>query len=214
LTDRGFNPLHEYDVAARADGYHALFRQRAQENARAYVAKPKSVRGAGGLPGPDFGTLRQLLRAARTETHIIIYPYHAQLLLMLDEAGLWPAFEDWKRLLIDTIESERSEGRIQWPVTIWDFSGFHDAATEVIPAPGDRDTVVKWYWEGGHFKKALGDRVIDQMLGEQGVGVRLESASIDAHLDDLRAALQAYAARHVEQANEVSGLVDAARRGR
>ena len=86
----------------------------------------------------------------------MIYPYHAQLLLLFQETGLWLAFEDWKRLLVRTIDEERAAGRLRGEVTLWDFSGISEPTTETIPMPKDRTTELRWYWEGGHFKAALG----------------------------------------------------------
>ena len=48
LTDAGFNPKRDYIGVARREGYFAMFRQRDQENALAYVRGPKSVFQAGG----------------------------------------------------------------------------------------------------------------------------------------------------------------------
>jgi hypothetical protein len=50
LTDAGFNPKRDYVGIARREGYYAMFRQRDQENARAYVRGPKSVFQAGNRP--------------------------------------------------------------------------------------------------------------------------------------------------------------------
>ena len=48
LTDAGFNPKWDYVGVARREGYFAMFRQRDQENALAYVRGPKTVFQAGG----------------------------------------------------------------------------------------------------------------------------------------------------------------------
>ena len=31
----------------------------------------------------------------------------------------------------------------------------------------------RWYWEGGHFKSTLGDVVLEQVFGGQGIGFGL-----------------------------------------
>ena len=53
-----------------------------------------------------------------------------------------------------------------------DFSLRHPWTAEPIPAPGDRATVPLHYWESGHFKAALGDRMIRRIAGDaNGFGV-------------------------------------------
>ena len=43
---------------------------------------------------------------------------------------------------------------------LWDFSGFSPYADEAVPLPGDTHSEMRWYWEAGHFKKSLGDRLL------------------------------------------------------
>jgi hypothetical protein len=215
ITSRGFNPLQEYVETARIDGYHALFRQRAMENAAQYVRKARSVRQHDGRPAAAFDYLRALLRAAAaqgTDVNLVIYPYHAQLMLMFEDAGLWPAFEEWKRQLVALAAQEQS--LVNVPTIIWDFSGFTPFTTETIPQPGDLVTTTHWYWEGGHFKCALGDIILGQVLGTQrgGFGVRLDDATIDEHIARIRAQRDAFREQHPAVAKEVRDLVDVARK--
>lgn len=166
MTLRGFNPLQEYKKYAREEGYNALFQQRAMENAKSYVRKPRS------LIAPETGSSRDLdeLRAffsavskENTELHLIIYPYHAQILAMFEQTGLWPLFEEWKRLLareVDAVRKANPDSRI----TLWDFSGFSNFQCEIIPEKGDTTKSTQWYWEAGHFKPALGDVMLARLL--------------------------------------------------
>jgi hypothetical protein len=65
-------------------------------------------------------------------------------------------------------------------VEVWDFSGVAPETLEAIPAKGDRQTRLTNYWEAGHFKKELGDLVIDRLLGKQSnFGIKLNSGNID-----------------------------------
>ena len=38
---------------------------------------------------------------------------------------------------------------------------------KIIPQEGDRKTVPRWYWEGGHFKKQLGDLLLERLMVER-----------------------------------------------
>ena len=213
ITSRGFNPLLEYVATARIDGYYALFRQRAIENAAQYARKPRAVRQLDGRPGAAFVYLRAMLRAAAAqgaEVHLVIYPYHAQLLLMFEDSGLWPALEDWKRQLVAMVAEEQSSDRTS--AIIWDFSGFTPYTTEAIPPKGDLANTTLWYWEGGHFKRALGDIILRQVVrGEpDGFGVRLDNATIDEHLAHIRAQRDAYREHQPAVAEDVRNLVEMA----
>jgi len=82
--------------------------------------------------------------------------------------------------------------------------------TEEVPAQGDRQTTMRYYWEGSHFRSEAGDLVLDRLFGwrEAGrevpadFGVRLRSANVEAHLDETRRLRDAYRRTHA------SDLVD------
>lgn len=169
MTPRGYNPLREYNGFARKEGYYAIFQQRAQENAKNLMSRPRSLQLAGGADSDSTLRLRAMLdRMAQdgTEVQLVVYPYHAQLLAMFDEAGLHGLMEEWKRLLVQ----EADRVRVRHPaarIGVWDFSGYGPYQCERIPAAGDRRSTTQWYWEGGHFKATLGERMLDRLFGGQ-----------------------------------------------
>lgn len=214
LPPNGFNPLREYDLIARNDGYWALFQQRAIENAASYVRKPKSVRLRDGNIGPSFIRLEAFLHTVPDRTHLVIYPYHAQILLMFDAAGLRPAFDDWKRTLVDVVTRVNTSRAPQAQIIVWDFSGISDASAERIPPPNDRGSVTRWYWEAGHFKSALGDRILQQLFGATDFGVQLNFINVESHLVKSAIALAKFRAGNPQLATEVGELIDLAQRTR
>lgn len=179
MSPKGFNPLLEYQKFARVDGYHQMFAQRARENAISFTRK-----AVGGLNEEEVqrevGAFLDNAATPGSDIHLVIYPYHTQILLLFEETGIWPAFERWKVLLIDEI----AKARQRHPgarISLQDFSGFGVYNCEAIPAPDDRKSSTQWYWEGGHFKKALGDIVLAHTLRpepEQEFGYLLDAASI------------------------------------
>ena len=183
LSADGFNPLLEYGAHARRDGYHKMFTQRAQESAA--NLRRKSTRS---LATEDFQLLRTFLLAmAATEADIklVIYPYHAQMLAMFEAAGLWPLFEVWKAQLVREIGAVKA----RYPdahISLTDFSGYGAYNCEPIPAANERGTATRWYWEAGHFKKALGDIVLQRVMspqdhapGDGQFGMPLDDASLE-----------------------------------
>ncbi|SFO29944.1 hypothetical protein [Nitrosospira briensis] len=161
MTSRGFNPLNEYGPIMRREGYYPLFRQRAQENTKTYLKKAK-----GSLSSADFDHLRAILDIAAesgSDVKLIIYPYHAQILALFEETRLWSSFWKWKDLLVREVSAakQRHPGT---RIALFDFSGYGNYNCEKIPAKGDRTTGTRWYWEAGHFKKELGDIVLESVF--------------------------------------------------
>lgn len=165
MTSRGFNPLLQYQALVRNEGYYALFNQKAKENAKLYLRKASGSRSS-----TDFAHLRAILELAAQsgiDIKLFVYPYHSQVLSLFESAGLWPIFEDWKK----QVTREVSALRHRYPaanVKFFDFSGYSFYNCERIPGKGDRITETRWYWEGGHFKKELGELVLERILSDSG----------------------------------------------
>ncbi|SOD40059.1 hypothetical protein [Nitrosovibrio sp. Nv4] len=176
MTSRGFNPLNEYGPIVRREGYYPLFRQRAQENTETYLRKAK-----GSLSSADFDHLRAILDIAAesgSDVKLIIYPYHAQILALFEETRLWSSFWKWKDLLVREVSAakQRHPGA---RIALFDFSGYGSYNCEKIPAKGDRVTNTRWYWEAGHFKKELGDIVLESVFSQSADTLQMVNAEQD-----------------------------------
>jgi hypothetical protein len=212
LTAAGFNPKRDYVGIARREGYYALFRQRDQENATAYMRGPKAVFESGGKPAPGFDAVDSIIALAQMRDitlRFVIYPYHAHTLTLFHLTGLWPAYEDWKRELTRRVDAARGT----MDVELWDFTGFSPYADERVPRPGDTHTELQWYWEAGHFKKALGDLLLADMFnvpvdGEHW-GSRLTQSNIEEQLLRQRSTRDKYESSHPEDRRELAMLVNA-----
>lgn len=212
LTESGFNPMRDYVAIAQREGYYAMFRQRNEQYARNWVNGPKSVLFPDGRRAPEFGALTGMIERGRvrgTKVLFVIYPYHAEALVLFHEAGLWMAFESWKRELVEVTKRVGRDGDIQ----LWDFSGFTPYADERVPRAGDRRTGMRWYWEAGHFKKELGDAMLARMLAAKsdsdGWGVRLTPENVERVLERIRAERDNYMRSHREEVDEMRRIVRA-----
>lgn len=190
LTRLGFTPMRDYSAMAKAQGYGVLFRQRDQENAAAYLRKSKQLFHGNGRTGPQWRRLAEIKRLCeRLERGCIflIYPYHAHILELFTLTGLSSAFEQWKRDLVRRLEPAGGSDPGS-KVVFWDFSGYHPYACEHVPAMGDLHGTMKWYWEAGHFKRELGDRVIARIkgAGDPDFGIRLDASTLESSLLGLR----------------------------
>ncbi len=211
LTERGFNPLYNYLGEVEQNGHYVLFRQRAEENAANWLRKPPRLLPlAGGISADqqEVEAFVDLATAAGSTVHLVIYPYHAQIRLMLERFGLGGLFAEWKRMLVSI--AERHGGAA---VKVWDFSGLTPETLETIPSPGDRLTHLRYYWESGHFKKELGDLAIARILGNpMDFGVELRGETIDSWVAEDRSQVQALLAIPGPLQAEVDDLVARTRR--
>jgi hypothetical protein len=187
MTPLGFNPLHEYRVFAARQGYYELFAQKNAIYRRQYQRYPK----------PDFleplryASFRQLqaivaLATAQAEHLILfIHPYHADYLDMLHDVGLWQSFENWKRALAKFVDNPGPA--VQSTVQLFDFSDYNEFTTERVPPSTDRHTIMRWYWEAGHYKPALGEEMLETMLGGVGrFGFVLTSTTVEHVLAEIQ----------------------------
>jgi tetratricopeptide (TPR) repeat protein len=151
------------------------------------------------------------------DVRLYLEPMHARMMLALQDAGLWPQFEDWKRGVVAILDEEaRKLGKP--PLPLFDFSGFNSVTDDVIPPPDDRSRKVKFFWEPSHYKKAAGDLILDRILGyappdhhlPDDFGTKLSPANIEDWLIQTRVAGQQYRAVEPEEAAIVKGAVDRA----
>jgi hypothetical protein len=128
---------------------------------------------------------------------VVISPYHAQLLALVEEARLRPRFEAWKELLVAEAEAARRR-HARARIRVVDFSGYGPVQCEAIPAPGSPDAT-RWYWEAGHFKAALGDAMMARLLRDDGTapgfGQSLDRRTLAANRARIAAERAACAAR-------------------
>ena len=151
ITSRGFNPLQGIrSKRLRIEGYSRAIPSTCRRK-RSGAIRPQtacSVRLRGWSSGTGIrctcgaGFARHPRRAPKC--NLVIYPYHAQLLLMFEER----AVAGVRRLEAAALRRRRSEesgsGQAR-TVELWDFSGFSPYATESHSAagrPGDPRAMV------------------------------------------------------------------------
>ena len=208
-TAKGFNPLYEYIPEAQRFGQYAMFRQRAEENIKNWARKPPRITPVDGTISDDESALDAILSSAatgnRSKVFIVIYPYHAQIRLALQRMGLGGLFDKWRQLIVDV--AARHSGA-QHTVEVWDFSGISDITMEPIPARGDRKTQLAWYWEAGHFKKDLGNKIIGQLLGdENGFGINLDTENIAAIISQDRVKVESLIANKTPLLKDIDEIL-------
>jgi hypothetical protein len=72
---------------------------------------------------------------------------------------------------------------------------------------------MRWYWESVHYKRELGEMMLDQMLRgspTSNFGVQLTADNLEMHLARLRDYQQQYAAAHPEVVSALCSLIEKA----
>ena len=187
MTPLGYNPMHDYRVYIQRDGSYGLFAQKDAMYESQYAHyEPRNFSDTSRFA--SFRYLESIIREAKSH-HIqlimYIHPYHANFLEILRKDGLWSSFEAWKRALVRVVDSEQSDSAP--PMRLLDFSGYNEVTTERVPAPGDVQSQMRWYWESGHYKRELGDLVLSAMFSASAeFGLPLTLSTIDAVLTKIR----------------------------
>jgi hypothetical protein len=176
LTASGYHPLHEYDLEVARAGYASLFAQKEKTYRATLAALPRpDATGvpAAGAPEPPFAhpersrSLRALQAIVGEATAhgarviVLVHPYHARLTSLWKEYGFLPQFTAFRRALPGIVAEAAHGGLAQ----VVDAADAHPIVDEPVPPVGDVRDAMQWYWEAGHYKAALGDRLIRHFAG-------------------------------------------------
>jgi len=196
-------------------GSAPLFAQRNLYNMRTYRGRTFAQNSAGQADAPALADLRaivELCRARGIQLELFAQPMHADLLETLDLLGAWPAYESWKRELVEIGRSDaRGGGRT---VRVWDFGGYDQFSTEGLPAGADRRVHLRWFWEPSHYSKALGNIVLTRIFGgpDTSYGVVLTAETIEPRLAAIRERRKAYRESHPDDVSRMRAIYDSASR--
>lgn len=97
---------------------------------------------------------------------LVLYtsPVHASLLATLDASGLWPAYEQWQRDLVEHLETYQA-GHSTAQISFFDFSHINTITAEPIPAESDAESTMQWYVDPAHFRTEVGELMLATVAG-------------------------------------------------
>lgn len=72
--------------------------------------------------------------------------------------------EEWKTRLVETVRANAYKYDAK-PYPLWDFATYNSVTREKIPAPSDKRTQMRWFWDTNHYKEELGDLVFKKIFG-------------------------------------------------
>ena len=197
-----------FEHAAGRFGQHHMFEYSEAKYLQARLRLPLARRY---VPQDAEGpTLRHLARildhAAAAGIHVRLYitPVHARQLEVYRTLGLWQTLEHWKQ---DVRATAAGAGlrQTQQSFDVWDFADYSSLTTEPVPAAGDTHARMQWYWESSHYRKALGDQILQRIFSAVGASVPddfgvllnpLSAADLQQHLAAIRMRGAAYRAAH------------------
>ena len=128
--------------------------------------------------------LLNTLAASGISVRAYISPMHVTHLELMAELGLKDDYENWKRSLVAIFEKVNEGLPESKRADLWDFSGYSDVNTELVPNPAERK-YMRWYTDSAHTNQNVGNIILDQIYNAQSAnsedffGVRLTSDNIE-----------------------------------
>jgi len=215
------HPTRNWRRIQNIGGHHKAF----LSNERYSLTAPDgwglfNLHGPDGESLPTLATFRDLVTFCRSngiDLRVIISPLHARKLEVIWQLGLWPTYELWKRRLLQALVADAMANTNSTPFPLWDFSGYNDITTESVPSPGDTETQMRWFWEGSHYKKEVGDIMFDKVFHRNNrhqdhfadFGREVALDVIDAHFQSIREARGTFASSYPDQVKEIGDLITA-----
>jgi hypothetical protein len=161
----GFNPARDFEEAVRVEGPQALFGQK-MSDLRAKYSKPWYLKDPNGHLNPAFEDLDQFLSIVEErgiKVYLFTNPFHEDYWDLFRTQGHMPAYEDWMRSMEELVQRHRGSGNVEF----WDFSVDSSYVHEPVPEGGVKSGPLQWFWEPAHYRRQLGDLMVDAMLSEQ-----------------------------------------------
>lgn len=192
IDKHGFNTALSYISIMNSEGIKPLFTQKLKEITTKLSQPLFLTTKTNSYISPRFkhiGRLVDLAKERNIEVTLFINPYHYSYLHTLADNQQWQNFKRWKKSAINYVTE-----RYQDNVTLWDFSGFSEIITEKVTIDTPK-VKMKWFWEPAHYRKELGDVMLEIMTKEHTnnkmtFGNKLTSDNITQHLQNDQSGLE------------------------
>jgi hypothetical protein len=180
---------------------------------RVYIANqkwlteaPPAYRAADGAM-PEMDDFDHLVAfCVDNHIHLIVFmhPMHSAMLDLLTKD--WDVYSGWERELVARMETHPGlKGEF------WDFTSYDSMSTEPFPAPTETYSHMHYYWEGSHYRKIVGDMILQRIFngtGPAGFGRMVTNATVDQDLQRLASEKSAWHNHH--QAVQINPATDQA----
>jgi hypothetical protein len=198
----------EYEYRSRGQGF--VTQQREARTVRDLLGKPKQC---------SHNALERLLDLAYShglDTTIVVNPYHVRLMRVEERLGGGPPVAPYA-LIATNARLAQQYGRAPFP--IWFFATVNSITTDPLAAPGGSRSAESPYWyEPSHYRKIVGDWILDRAFGVTAAGppppsdfgVLLTGANVDAVLAQRAEGYDAWVQQHPQAVAEVDHTVEEA----
>jgi len=158
ITHLGFNNGKHFYKTVEVEGKAPLFKQKLNQlvsrlKDKGYQHKSRHWQSL----DPNMLALQELFTLANNKQvsiRMFINPYHFSYLHLLNDLGYWQDFIHWKTSLAEVIGQSTS---------IYDFSGLNQYTLEPVTLEQPKNAM-NWFWEPAHYRKELGELVLEEML--------------------------------------------------
>ena len=211
-TATGFDPVDETEFLAGAGSYFQAFQRKDKNYLRRSLKRGMSLQPSAHWPRGSMSEFRDMLALARSagiQITLFIHPYHAHVLEILDLAGQWATYEEWKRAVVEVITIDAAQHPGAARVPLWDFGDYNVVTNEAVPPPGGR---MRYYWDSSHYKPLVGRLVSERMYNfgrdtvPEGFGVALTPSNIEAQIAATRTGRTQYRAERVEEVAALAAI--------
>ncbi|WP_262695927.1 hypothetical protein [Kordiimonas aquimaris] len=138
------------------EGHQAILTQKTIAIDQSFRNLIKRTERAEDISDVSYKLISSLIKHNKNQdirTVFFINPYHVQYLSLMKKAGMWQAFNKWKKRLAALAKIEK--------VDLWDFSDIGIYSIQPIGKTNKMAHAVDWFWEPSHYSKELGDIVLE-----------------------------------------------------
>jgi hypothetical protein len=142
----------------------------------------------------NFARLLELAYRHHLPMKMMFPSEHADYLSLMNDAGMWPYMEEWKRRIVLMNEQIAAQYH-STPYLIWDFGGFNEYSTETSWDQLPVGQSMQWYEDIVHFQGELGAKMLQAMREQQTSGnwfQVVDSHNIEKHLEKIRQDRETY----------------------
>ncbi len=100
-------------------------------------------------------------QACTNGTRVILFisPIHVRQLEAIEQSGKWNDFVAWKKSMMELANSKTA-----CDIELWDFARHNRVTEEPVPEVGP----MKYYWESSHYRKVVGDAILNACVSRDG----------------------------------------------
>lgn len=161
--ENGFNAARDFAHAVGIEGTGALFEQKMHELEKKY-SSPWYLRDTNGQLAQSFDDISAFLAMATkrgVEVYLFTNPFHESYWELMEEQSLMSVYADWMQSMTELVRAHQGRS-----VSMWNFSQNSVYIHEKIPGRGVKTGPLNWFWEPAHYRRELGDIMVDAMFSE------------------------------------------------